>query len=185
MNFKEKFYKNIVPELQKELKLKNRLAIPRVSKINVTVGIGGMYNQNKDFSFVVNHIAQITGQHGITTKAKKAISNFKLRKGMPSGVGVTLHGKRLYDFLNKLVNVIFPRIRDFRGLSLKSFDGKGNYSIGIKEFSVFPEIKIDDVVKNHGIQITIVTTAKDNQTGYTLLKALGFPFKKEALPSSK
>ncbi len=178
-SFKQTFQNSFLPQLQKELNLKNRLAVPRVLKVNINVGIGTFINQHKDFSSVVENITKITGQKPIVIKSRKAISNFKLKEGMPTGVCCTLRGKRMYDFLKKLVNLIFPRIRDFRGLSLKSFDGKGNYNIGIKEFSVFPEIKSEDVIKNHGIQITLVTSSKDNQQGYLLLKQLGFPFKKE------
>lgn len=179
LTFKEHFEQEIIPELQKSLKFKNRLAVPRVQKVNVHVGIGGFYNQNKDFSAILKNISLISGQKPVVTKSRKAISNFKLRIGMPSGVDVTLRGKRMYDFLNKLINVVCPRMRDFRGLALKGFDGKGNYNIGIKEFTIFPEIKVEDVVKNHGIQITIVTSAKDDESGKELLTKMGFPFQKK------
>mgnify|MGYP001608362775 CR=1 FL=1 len=121
---------------------------------------------------------KITGQKPVLTKSKKAISNFKVREGEVVGVIATLRGKRMYDFLNKLVNIVFPRVRDFRGLSPKSFDGQGNYSIGFKEHTMFPEIKPDDVINIHGLQINIGTNAKTNEKGFILLKTLGFPFKK-------
>lgn len=182
MNFKENYIKNVIPKVQKELKLSNRLAAPHLKKISVSVGIGSYLASSggKDFSPVVDNISQITGQKPLTTKSRKAISNFKLKIGMPVGVASTLRGDKMYDFLNKLINVVLPRTRDFRGLPQKSFDGRGNYNIGIKEFTVFPEIKPDDIVKNHGIQITIVTSAKNNESAYALLKELGFPFKKQS-----
>ena len=173
--FKEHIRKKINVELQKELGIKNKMAIPSVTKININVGIGKIYNINKDFSDVINNITLITGQKPVVKNSKKAISNFKLREGMPSGIVCTLRGERMNDFLNKLINVIFPRMKDFRGLSLKSFDGNGNYNIGIKEFLIFPEIKPDDLVRNHGIQITIVTSAEDDETSKKLLTKLGFP----------
>src|SRR3989339_668055 len=179
--FKEHIRKKINVELQKELGIKNKMAIPSVTKININVGIGKIYNINKDFSDVINNITLITGQKPVVKNSKKAISNFKLREGMPSGIVCTLRDERMNDFLNKLINVIFPRMKDFRGLSLKSFDGNGNYNIGIKEFLIFPEIKSDDLVRNHGIQITIVTSAEDDETSKKLLTKLGFPFKKETV----
>lgn len=185
MNLKENYFQKIVPELQKELNLKNSLAVPRVQKIKINVGIGSYLAGNKDYDPVVNNIAQITGQKPIVTKARIAISNFKLRADMPTGVTVTLRRNRMYDFLNKLINVVLPRLRDFRGLSKKSFDGHGNYSIGMPEFIVFPEIHPDDIVKTHGVQITIVTNAKDDESAYKLLKAMNFPFKKDTPPTPK
>lgn len=175
----QKQYKeNIAPALQKALEIKNKLAIPKVDRIHVNVGIGSMVSSgNKDFSNIVENITNITGQKPVVTKAKKAISNFKLREGMPVGVTVTLRGDKMYSFLNRLVNIALPRVRDFRGITKKSFDGSGNYHIGIKECSIFPEINPDDISKIHGLQISIITSANNDEEGYELLKALGFPFK--------
>lgn len=163
--------------LMKELSITNPLAVPRITKIKVSAGIGSYINAYKDYAPVIQNITQITAQKPIITKAKKAISNFKLRAGMPMGICATLRGKRMQNFLTKLINAVLPRIRDFRGLSITSFDGHGNYNIGIKEYTVFPEIKIEDMVKNHGMQVTVVTNAKTNEQGLALLKTLGFPFK--------
>jgi large subunit ribosomal protein L5 len=179
MKLKERFIKEIIPQLQKELGIKNINAVPKLKKVIVNAGLGHFYTSGtKDFSEFANNIALITGQKPIITKAKKAISNFKIRAGMPNGVMVTLRGERMYDFIEKLVNVVLPRTRDFRGISPKAFDGKGNYTVGIKEHIVFPEINPDDIVKIHGLQICINTTAKNDEEGHALLKALGFPFKK-------
>lgn len=172
------YREKIVPELQKSLGLKNPNAVPRIKSIIVNVGIGSHVAAGKDHEDIVKNIATITGQKPFVTFAKKAISNFKLKINMPSGVVVTLRGKRMYDFLTKLIHVVFPRIRDFRGISKKSFDGRGNYAVGIREHSVFPEIESEDVSKIHGMQITIQTTAGNNEKALELLKAFGFPFKK-------
>lgn len=157
------------------------MAVPMPSKITVNVAIGSLLSSagSKDYSPIVTTIAQITGQKPIVRKSRKAISNFKLRLGMPVGICTTLRGNHMYDFLNKLINVVLPRVRDFRGVSKKAFDGHGNYNIGLKEYTVFPEIRPDDVVKNHGVQVTIVTSAGTDEKGYLLLKELGFPFKKD------
>lgn len=169
----------IVPELQKELGIKNVHAVPRVTKVLVNVGIGSLGKQTKDFSEVIDNVSKITGQKPVVTKAKLAVSNFKLRKGMPVGITNTLRGRKAYDLIERLVNIVLPRVRDFRGLSTKSFDGKGNYSVGFKEALVFPEINPDDVANVHGIQVTIVTSAQNDEEGMALLKQIGFPFKKE------
>ena len=179
MSYYEEFKSKVIPTLQKDLGIKNVLAVPRVDKVQVNVGIGSLTKNTKDFSDVVENIAKITGQKPVITNAKVAISNFKLRKGMPVGIAVTLRGKSMYEFIYRLVNIALPRVRDFRGLNKKSFDGKGNFSIGIKEALVFPEINPDDVLNVHGLQINIITTAKSNEDGIALLKQLGFPFKKE------
>jgi large subunit ribosomal protein L5 len=178
MSYFDTFNKEVIPALQKELGLKNQMAVPKVSKIKLNVGIGTLTKNTKDYSDVVTNIAKITGQQPVVTKAKKAISNFKLRQGMPTGITVTLRGKRMYEFLYRLVNIVFPRMRDFRGLSPKSFDGQGNYSIGFKEALVFPEINPDDVLNVHGVQVTVTTTAKNDEEGRALLYQIGFPFKK-------
>lgn len=178
-NSLQKTYREkIVPELQKSLKLKNPHAVPRLKAVRINVGIGSYVSAGKDHEDIVKNITLITGQKPIITRSRKAISNFKLKLNMPSGVVATLRGKRMYDFLMKLIHVVFPRIRDFRGISKKSFDGHGNYSVGIQEHTVFPEIQAEDVSKIHGLQITIQTNAHDDKKAYELLKALGFPFKK-------
>jgi len=179
MTLKDRYYKEILPALQKELGIKNVNAVPKVTKVVVNAGLGGMYTSGtKDFTEFTENFKAITGQAPVIRKSKKAISNFKLREGLPNGVMVTLRGNRMYDFLNKLVNVVFPRIRDFRGISSKAFDGNGNYSVGIKEHTVFPEINPDDLVKIHGLQVCINTTAKTDDDARALLTAFGFPFKK-------
>jgi len=178
--FEETFKTVILPELKKSLGIKNDLAVPRIKMIKVNVGIGSyIHSHNKDFSNIVENLALISGQKPVTNLAKKAISNFKLKEKDPVGVSVTIRGKRMYDFINKLINIVFPRVRDFRGLPNNAFDGKGNYNVGLKEHLVFPEVSAEDISKIHGLQITIVTTAKNNEEGYELLKALGFPFRKK------
>ncbi len=173
------FDKETEEKLKQTLGVKNRMAIPRITKVAISVGIGTyIKSHNKDFSNVVENITAITGQKPIITKAKKAVSNFKLREKDPVGITVTLRKKRMEDFVTKLVKIVFPRTRDFRGLSPKAFDGKGNYTIGFKEHTVFPEISPDDVMKLHGLQVTIITSAKTDEEGLELLKVLGFPFKK-------
>jgi len=179
MKLKNRFEKEVVPKLMEELGIKNTNAVPRLNKIVVNAGLGSMYTSGtKDFSEFVENFKAITGQKPIVINAKKAISNFKVREGMPNGVMVTLRGDRMYDFIEKLVHIVFPRVRDFRGISQKAFDGNGNYSVGLKEQIVFPEINHDDIVKIHGLQICVNTTAKNNDEGKALLTKLGFPFKK-------
>jgi len=179
LNLKEKFAKEIAPELKKQLAVKNINAVPRLTKVLINVGIGKMLAGGKDYSDIEKNITLIAGQKPVVAKAKKAISNFKLRQGMPVGIHATLRGQRMYDFVSKFVNIVLPRTRDFRGISAKSFDGKGNYSLAIKEHTVFPEINPDDIIKHHGMQVTFVTTAKTNEEGYHLLKAMGFPFQEK------
>lgn len=178
MSYYETFSKEVIPALQKELGIKNKMAVPRLDKVKLNVGIGTITKNTKDFSDVVSNVAKITGQKPVVTNAKMAISNFKLRKGMPTGITVTLRGKRMYEFIYRLVNIVLPRVRDFRGLNPKSFDGHGNYSVGFKEALVFPEINPDDVLNVHGIQVTVATTAKNDEEGRALLTQIGFPFKK-------
>ena len=173
------FREEIAPKLKEELKLKNVNAVPKVTKITLNVGIGTYLQKNgKDYSHVVERMTKISGQKPVLTKARKSISNFKIREEQIIGVKVTLRGRRMYDFLSKLVNITLPRVRDFRGISPKAFDQKGNYSLGLKEHIVFPEINPDDVLHLHGIQMTISTTAKNDKEGLALLKAYNFPFKK-------
>ncbi|MGL5831447.1 MAG: 50S ribosomal protein L5 [Candidatus Altimarinota bacterium] len=176
VTLKERYLKEIAPALQKKLSVKNVNAVPRLQKVIINVGIGKLMAGSKDYSEVVENISKIAGQKPVVAKSRKAISNFKLRENMPVGVHVTLRGNKMYDFVNKLVNVTFPRTRDFRGISPRSFDGKGNYSYAVREHTVFPEINPDDIIKAHGVQLTFVTTAKNNQEALMLLKELGFPF---------
>jgi large subunit ribosomal protein L5 len=179
MSLYERMKSEVIPTLKEELGLKNNLAVPCIEKVKINVGIGTLTKQTKDFSEVIENVSKITGQKPVVTKAKIAVSNFKLRKGMPVGITTTLRGKRAYDLIDRIVNVALPRVRDFRGLSLKAFDGHGNYSIGLKEALVFPEISPDDITNVHGIQVTIITTAKNDEEGLALLSKMGFPFKKE------
>ncbi|EKD63371.1 MAG: 50S ribosomal protein L5 [uncultured bacterium] len=179
--------KEMIKHLKDELNVKNILALPKLLKVKVNVGIGTYIRAGgKDFTPVVKNITDITGQKPIVTKSRKAISNFHLRAKMPVGVSVTLRKHRMNDFINKLVNVALPRTRDFRGISVKGFDGMGNYNLGIKDINIFPEISLENIDRPHGLQITIATSAKNNYEGYVLLKALGFPFKDEIKsPSAK
>lgn len=185
IKLKEHFYKNLIPKLEKEMAVKNVWAIPRLKMVKMNVGLGPYISGKKDYSQVLENLAAISGQKAVVTKARKSISNFKIRENLAVGVTVTLRGKRMYDFISKLVNITFPRIRDFRGISPKAFDGHGNYSIGIVETTVFPEINPDSIDSAHGLQITIVTTARNDQEGKKLLEALGFPFQKLKEKKSK
>ena len=178
MSYYETVKSKIIPSLQKDLGIKSVQAVPRLEKIKINVGIGSLTKNTKDFSDVIDNVAKISGQKPVVTNAKKAISNFKLREGMPTGITVTLRGKEMYEFIYRLVNVVIPRVRDFRGLKTKSFDGSGNYSLGFKEALVFPEINPDDVLNIHGLQVSVITTAVDDEQGMALLSKLGFPFKK-------
>jgi large subunit ribosomal protein L5 len=177
MNLKEIYQKKAVPELKKQFGYKNDLQVPKLEKAVLNVGLG---KGIKDASFIENAestLLRITGQKPLKTKAKKAISNFKIRQGMVIGLKVTLRGQRMWDFVEKLIKVTLPRVRDFRGLDLKALDKKGNLNIGIKEHLAFPEIKVDEIEKLHGLEIAIVTTAKTKEEGAALFVALGFPFK--------
>lgn len=180
-DLKTRFKEEIQKHLKEELGLKNTLAVPRITKVTINVGTGSILQGGKDNSNIIENISAITGQKPVTTRAKKAISNFKTRKGLAIGVMVTLRGKRMYDFISRLVNIVFPRIRDFRGISPRSFDGRGNYTVGIKEHVAFLEINPDEIERVHGLQVIISTTAKTNEEGLKLLKAFGFPFKKELI----
>jgi large subunit ribosomal protein L5 len=170
--------KEIAPRLQQELGIKNINAVPKILKIVINVGIGSYMVKHKDYDEVVEHISIITGQRPVVQNSKMAISNFKLRKDMPVGVKVTLRKKRMYDFFGKLVHVVFPRLRDFRGFEKKYLDGRGNLSLGLKDYSVFPEIIPEDITKTHGLQITVVTSSKNNEQAIALFKLFNFPFKK-------
>lgn len=176
---KEKYTKEIIPELRKNLKIKNVMEIPKLEKVVLNMWIWTYIRTgNKDFSSLQEHLTLIAGQACTVRYAKKAISNFKLRAWMPVGLSVTLRWDRMYQFLDKLINAVLPRVRDFRWINKNSFDREWNYNFWIREHSIFLEVPSDDVVKNHGIQITIKTTAKDKESGRELLSLLWFPFSK-------
>jgi len=177
MLLQEKFKKEIVPQLMEKLNIKNPMLVPKIKKIVVNSSTGDALQNPKILETIAKDIAAITGQKPIIRKAKKSIATFKLREGQPIGVSVTLRRQRAYEFLNRLVNVALPRTRDFKGLSKKSFDGRGNYTLGITEHTIFPEIVAEKVETVRGMNITIATSAKDNEQGYELLKAMGFPFR--------
>jgi len=172
---RERYETEIAPKLVDELGLSNVMEIPRVVKVIVNMGVGDKDNP-KVLEGAVGNLTKLTGQKPIITKAKKSISDFKLVQGDPIGCKVTLRRDRAYEFLNRLFNAVLPGIRDFRGLSSSAFDGRGNYTLGLREQLTFPEISYNEVVKTQGMDITIVTTARTDREGYTLLKALGFPF---------
>lgn len=174
----EKYNKEIMPELQKKLGLSNVMEVPKLEKITISVCTSDAVQNPKVLNGVVDEITAIVGQKAVITKAKKAISNFKLRAGIPIGARVTLRKERMWSFLDRLNNLALPRVRDFRGLPNKGFDGRGNYNMGLKEQIVFPEINFDKVEKVRGMNITICTTAKDDAAGKALLEALGVPFRK-------
>ncbi len=174
---KELYHKELVPRLMKEFSYKNRMQVPRLGKILVNMGLGEAIQNIKILDSATNELMVITGQKPVTTKAKKSIANFKLRKGMSIGCMVTMRENRMYEFFDRLVNVSLPRVRDFRGVSGKSFDGRGNYSLGIKEQIIFPEIDYDKIDKIKGLSINIVTTAKTDEEGKALLRLLGMPFR--------
>jgi large subunit ribosomal protein L5 len=176
-NLKKKYQTEVIKELQKEFQYKNSMEVPRVAKVVVNAGLGEAIQNHKILDTAVKEIAQITGQKPVITKARKSIAGFKLREGMPIGCRVTLRGKRMYEFLDRLLNVALPRVRDFRGVSQKCFDGRGNYSLGIKDQIIFPEIDFDQIERVNGFSVTIVTTAKTDEEGRSLLKRLGMPFR--------
>lgn len=179
MRLQEKYKKEILPALKEEFGIKNTLAAPRLRKVVLNVGVG---RQSKEQAFIDNaekSLTKITGQKPVKTKARKSISSFKLREGQVIGLKVTLRGQRMYDFLEKLVTISFPRIRDFRGISDKLVDRQGNMTIGFKEHIAFPEIKVDEIDNVHGLEICIDTTAENREIGLALFKRLGFPFKTE------
>ncbi len=172
-----KFEKEVAPALLKELELKNAMAVPRLNKIVVNMGMGEATQNSKILDPAVNELGQITGQKPIVTKAKKSIAAFKVREGQAIGTMVTLRGDRMYEFLDRLVNIVLPRVRDFKGVSTKSFDGRGNYTIGLHDQLIFPEISYEKVDKMKGMNVTIVTTAANDNQARTLLKHLGMPFR--------
>ncbi len=177
-NLKKKYKEEVIPELMKKFKYKNPMQAPRLEKIVVNCGAGEIARDSKLMDIIMNDLAIITGQKPQIRRAKKSVSNFKIRKGMPVGLRVTLRGDRMYEFLERLISVAIPRIRDFRGLSPDSFDGRGNYTFGVTEQLIFPEIEYDKVQSVFGMDITLVTTAKTDEEGRELLKFLGMPFKR-------
>jgi len=174
---KERFEKEIAPALMKEFELENPMAVPRLHKIVINIGVGEATQNAKLLDPAVNELGQITGQKPVVTRAKKSIAAFKVRENMPIGAMVTLRGPRMYEFLDRLVNVALPRVRDFRGVSTKSFDGRGNYTLGLRDQLVFPEIDYAKVDKTKGMNVTIVTTASSDNEARSLLKHLGMPFR--------
>src|SRR5437899_10529127 len=172
-----RFEKEVAVALMKELELKNPMAVPRLNKIVVNMGVGEATQNAKLSDPAVNELGQITGQKPVTTRAKKSIAAFKVREGMPIGAMVTLRGDRMYEFFDRLVSIVLPRVRDFRGVSTKAFDGRGNYTIGVREQLIFPEIDFNKVDKLRGMNISIVTTARNDEQARALLKGLGMPFR--------
>jgi large subunit ribosomal protein L5 len=175
---KEQYSKEVVPALQNEFGYKNIMQVPRIEKITLNMGVGEAVGDKKLIESAVADLERLAGQKVVVTKARKSVAGFKIREGWPIGCKVTLRGERMWDFFDRLVHIAVPRIRDFRGLNPKSFDGRGNYSMGVREQIIFPEIEYDKVDKIRGLDITITTTAGTDDEGRELLKAFGFPFKK-------
>jgi large subunit ribosomal protein L5 len=173
---KEKYKKEIMPALKTKFQYKSVMQVPKIEKICINKGMGIAVSDKKLIDVALEEITSITGQKAVPTKSKKDISNFKLRANVPIGVRVTLRGDNMYEFLDRLMNIALPRVRDFRGVSPKGFDGRGNYTLGVKEQIIFPEISIDKVTKISGMDITFVTNAKSDEESYELLKAFGMPF---------
>jgi large subunit ribosomal protein L5 len=174
---KEVYDKELIPQLTKEFSYKNVMQVPRLEKIVINMGLGEAIQNVKILDSAAQELSAISGQKPVITKARKSIASFKLREGMPIGCMVTLRKDRMYEFLDRLVNVALPRVRDFKGISPKGFDGRGNYSLGVKEQLIFPEINYDKVDKIKGMNITVVTTARTDEEGRALLKLLGMPFR--------
>ena len=172
------YREQVVPRLREQLNIGNLMQVPRISKITVNMGVGEAVAEKKVMDAAVADLAKITGQKPLITKSRKAIASFKIRAGLQIGAKVTLRGRRMYEFLDRLINIAMPRIRDFRGVSPRSFDGRGNYSLGVKEQIIFPEIQYDQIDQVRGMDITITTTARDDRMGRALLEAFNFPFRK-------
>lgn len=173
----EQYKQEITPKMMEKFAYKNVMQVPKLEKVIINVGVGEAIQNPKALDGAVNDMMIITGQKPIITKAKKSIAGFKLREGMPIGCKVTLRGERMYDFLNRLINIVLPRVRDFRGVSPQAFDGRGNYSLGIKEQTIFPEIEYDKIDKIRGLEVIIVTSAKTDEEARELLKSMGMPFR--------
>jgi large subunit ribosomal protein L5 len=183
---KQRYDDEVVPALMEQFAYSNVMEVPRLLKITVNKGVGEAATTKKVLDDAVNEIRQITGQQPLVRKARKSISNFKIRDGMPVGVAVTLRGERMWEFLDRLITLALPRVRDFRGVPDRSFDGRGNYTLGVKEQIIFPEIDIDKVDRVSGLDISIVTTAKTDEESHALLKALGMPFvRRETAPEGQ
>jgi large subunit ribosomal protein L5 len=175
----QQFYREqVIPKLRSELKIDNVMQVPRIAKITVNMGVGEAVADKKVMDAALADLTKITGQKPLVTKSRKAIASFKIRAGLAVGAKVTLRGMRMYEFLDRLISIAIPRIRDFRGVSPRSFDGQGNYSLGVKEQIIFPEIQYDQIDQVRGMDITITTTAKDDRHGRALLEAFNFPFRK-------
>lgn len=178
-NLKEKYIKEVIPALKKDLGIDNVMALPKIKKVTINIGLGKSLSDPKFTEIAQSTLTKISGQKPVFRKAKKSISAFKIRQGLEVGLMVTLRGKRMYDFLSKLINVALPRARDFRGLDSKSIDEMGNLTIGFREHIIFPEIKSDEIEKIHGLEVSISTTASSKEEGLKLFEKLGFPFKKD------
>jgi large subunit ribosomal protein L5 len=178
-HLKDRYEKEIVPALIKSLNIDNVMQVPRIEKVVVNIGMGEAMDNAKALDAAVGDLTQITGQKPVVTKARKSIANFKLREGRAIGVKVTLRGERMWSFLDRLMNIALPRVRDFRGISPNAFDGRGNYTLGLREQLVFPEIDYDKIDKLRGLEVTIVTTGRNDDEGRQLLQMLGMPFRKE------
>jgi len=175
---KEKYRQEVVPALQKDFSYANPMQVPTLNKVVINIGMGEVIQNAKAMDAAVSDLATITGQRPVITRAKRSVATFKLREGMQIGCMVTLRGERMYQFLDKLINVALPRIRDFQGVSAEAFDGRGNYTLGLREQLVFPEIEYDKVDKVRGMEVSIVTTARTDEEGRRLLRFMGMPFKK-------
>ena len=176
---REKYRKEVIPNLMKLYGYKNVMEVPRLEKLVLNIGLGEAIQNTKALEAAEKDLVTISGQHPVITRAKKSIASFKLRVGMPIGLKVTLRGQRMYDFLDKLVNAVLPRIREFQGVSQNSFDGRGNYALGLKEQIIFPEVDYDQIDKVRGLEVSIITTAKTDEEGRQLLELLGMPFGKD------
>ncbi|GAB4501834.1 MAG: 50S ribosomal protein L5 [Anaerolineales bacterium] len=177
---KERYQKEVVPALNKAFQFRNAMEVPRIQKVVVNIGLGEAMDNSKAIEAAVGDLTTITGQKPIQTKARKSIANFKLREGYVIGVKVTLRGDRMWSFLDRLMNISLPRVRDFRGVSPDAFDGRGNYTLGLRDQLIFPEIEYDKIDKLRGMEITVVTTAQNDEHSRAMLKFLGMPFRKEA-----
>jgi large subunit ribosomal protein L5 len=175
----DKYRNEVIPALKKDFGLANVMEVPKIEKVVINMGMGGASQNIKVLDAAVVEMQKITGQKPLVTRSKKAISNFKIRENMPIGCKVTLRGQRMYEFLDRLINIAIPRIRDFRGVSNRSFDGRGNYTLGVKEQIIFPEIEYDKVEKVHGMDVCIVTTAPNNEQAKRLLQLMGMPFRNQ------
>jgi large subunit ribosomal protein L5 len=178
VRLQQHYREQVLSRLQRDLGIKNPMEVPRITKITLNMGVGEAVADKKVMDAAVADLTKITGQKPLVTKSRKAIASFKIREGLAIGCKVTLRGARMYEFLDRLISIAMPRIRDFRGVSPRSFDGRGNYSLGVKEQIIFPEIQYDQIDQIRGMDITITTTAKDNRQGRALLEAFSFPFRK-------